>query len=160
MVSCGPAPPPQCSWFSSREREEGELRLNPMPGCRNHLRSRVPGWINRHSVAWVRLEREEAANLASKTSYRPSDTGQCGLFWDGGCRRDGEAARASHSCPRVRRQTATRANLWVWSGAVCVTGPGHTHASPVTTAAEATATLTFEVQIGICSSGELANTEH
>lgn len=141
MVSCGPAPPPQCSWFSSAEREdkrESELRLNSM-GCQNHLRSRVPDWINRHSVAWVELEREETANQASKTSYRPSDTDQHGLFWDGGCRRDREATTRTteslvSSCSPTEGHTGKFVGLaslvgmsWSRAVCVCVTGPGHTH---------------------------------
>lgn len=41
MVSCDPAPPPQCSWFSSKEKERGKMKLSPQVSKSHSSRGQV-----------------------------------------------------------------------------------------------------------------------
>lgn len=92
MVSCGPAPPPQCSWFSSREgrqkRKRGEIKLNARVSKSASGSSSRP--MQRHSVVWVEGHRTDNAALVGKAGYRPSSIDQCGSF---------SAARAAERRP-------------------------------------------------------------
>lgn len=93
MVSCDPAPPPQCSWFSGRERKQVE-------GVREEGRGDGAGVYSRHSNwrRWTLTDGSGASGAsgaggedlicqaekrstgilqAASTNYRPLDIDQC-----------------------------------------------------------------------------------